>query len=287
MTVVRHDARGLGLSDRDVEALDPEARARDLEAVAAKLGFERFALAGIQGGGNLAAYFAATRPERVTKLALVNWSPYFADEAWEGRRGSLGMLLYADWDLLVENVGPTSFGYNSPYAAGYGRLIKASITQQMAQRYGGQFLEESIEPLLPSIQAESLVVFSTQNQYAAQRGAQAAAAAIADCAFALFEGGIADHIVELVTAVRDFLQPAMPAVAPVSPATSIRLTARELEILALLAQGLSNRQMAELLVLSPRTVERHLENLYRKIGTHNRAETTAYAFTNGLAGAST
>jgi DNA-binding NarL/FixJ family response regulator len=39
--------------------------------------------------------------------------------------------------------------------------------------------------------------------------------------------------------------------------------------------------------LSPRTVERHLENFYRKIGTHNRAEATAYAFTNGLAGAST
>ena len=70
---------------------------------------------------------------------------------------------------------------------------------------------------------------------------------------------------------------------PSSALEAARLTVREVEILSLLAKGLSNRQIAERLVLSPRTVERHLENLYRKIGTHNRAEATAYAFTNGLA----
>ncbi len=50
----------------------------------------------------------------------------------------------------------------------------------------------------------------------------------------------------------------------------------------LVARGLSNREMAEHLVLSPRTIERHLENLYRKTGARNRAEATAFAFTHGF-----
>ena len=55
------------------------------------------------------------------------------------------------------------------------------------------------------------------------------------------------------------------------------LSAREAEILALVAAGRSNRQIAAELVLSVHTVERHVANLYRKIGAHNRAEATAFA----------
>jgi DNA-binding CsgD family transcriptional regulator len=55
------------------------------------------------------------------------------------------------------------------------------------------------------------------------------------------------------------------------------LTERELEVLRLIAIGLSNRQVAEELFLSSRTVERHVANIYRKIDVHNRAEATAYA----------
>jgi DNA-binding CsgD family transcriptional regulator len=55
------------------------------------------------------------------------------------------------------------------------------------------------------------------------------------------------------------------------------LTDRELEILRLIANGRSNRQVAEDLFLSARTVERHVANIYRKIDVHNRAEATAYA----------
>ena len=50
------------------------------------------------------------------------------------------------------------------------------------------------------------------------------------------------------------------------------LTAREAEVLALLAAGRTNKEIAAELVLSPATVERHVTNLYRKIGTHRRAE---------------
>jgi DNA-binding CsgD family transcriptional regulator len=54
------------------------------------------------------------------------------------------------------------------------------------------------------------------------------------------------------------------------------LTAREAEIMRLLAGGRTNREIATHLVLSVHTVERHVANAYRKIGAHNRAEATAF-----------
>ncbi|CAA9569352.1 MAG: hypothetical protein AVDCRST_MAG88-2191 [uncultured Thermomicrobiales bacterium] len=60
------------------------------------------------------------------------------------------------------------------------------------------------------------------------------------------------------------------------------LSAREAEVLRLIAAGLGNPEIADALSLSVRTVERHVENLYRKIDVHGRAEATAYAFHRGL-----
>ena len=55
------------------------------------------------------------------------------------------------------------------------------------------------------------------------------------------------------------------------------LTEREVEVVRLIAQGKTNRDIAEELVLSQRTVQRHIANLYRKINVHNRVEATAFA----------
>ena len=55
------------------------------------------------------------------------------------------------------------------------------------------------------------------------------------------------------------------------------LTAREVEVLALLARGRSNKEIGEHLVLSSRTVERHVANVYAKIGAQGRADATAFA----------
>ncbi len=62
---------------------------------------------------------------------------------------------------------------------------------------------------------------------------------------------------------------------PISP--SGRLTAREAEILWLIAAGKRNQEIADALDVSVRTVERHITNLYRKIDTRSRADATAFA----------
>ena len=60
------------------------------------------------------------------------------------------------------------------------------------------------------------------------------------------------------------------------------LTRREAEVLQLVARGKSNREIAGLLVLSERTVERHISNIYLKINVGSRAQATVYAMTNHL-----
>lgn len=72
-------------------------------------------------------------------------------------------------------------------------------------------------------------------------------------------------------------------VVPPGGALPDGLSGREAEVLRLIAAGLSNREMASALYLSRRTVERHIENLYRKIGAHNKADATAYALRHQLA----
>jgi DNA-binding CsgD family transcriptional regulator/tetratricopeptide (TPR) repeat protein len=63
------------------------------------------------------------------------------------------------------------------------------------------------------------------------------------------------------------------------------LTLREAEILSLIAAGRSNQEIADTLVLSVRTVERHITNLYAKIGARNRADAAMYALRHELGAA--
>lgn len=60
------------------------------------------------------------------------------------------------------------------------------------------------------------------------------------------------------------------------------LTPRERQIMKLIAEGYSNREMADYLTVSHKTVEKHRSNLMRKLGLHNAPAVTAYAIQNGL-----
>jgi DNA-binding NarL/FixJ family response regulator len=61
------------------------------------------------------------------------------------------------------------------------------------------------------------------------------------------------------------------------------LTHQEVEVLRLIAGGKSNREIADALVLTVRTIERHITNIYGKIDDRGRADATAFAIANGLA----
>jgi two-component system response regulator NreC len=61
-----------------------------------------------------------------------------------------------------------------------------------------------------------------------------------------------------------------------------RITAREEEVLTLIAEGLTNQEIADRLVLSAKTVDRHRENIMRKLKLHRRVDLVKYAIEKGL-----
>src|SRR5918996_5423705 len=60
------------------------------------------------------------------------------------------------------------------------------------------------------------------------------------------------------------------------------LSEREVEVLRLVAQGLSNREIARRLYVSPRTAEHHVQHIYAKIGASSRASAALFAMQHGL-----
>ncbi|MEI2691629.1 MAG: response regulator transcription factor [Anaerolineae bacterium] len=78
--------------------------------------------------------------------------------------------------------------------------------------------------------------------------------------------------------VKDFLHRSETS----APETREELTSREQEVLTFIAEGNSNREIAEALVISVKTVDRHRENIMRKLQLHNRVELVKYAIEKGL-----
>ncbi len=69
---------------------------------------------------------------------------------------------------------------------------------------------------------------------------------------------------------------------PATPTHPAGLTAREVEVLRLVAQGLTDAQVAETLVVSPRTINAHLSSIYGKLGVTSRTAATRFAIEHHL-----
>jgi DNA-binding NarL/FixJ family response regulator len=82
-------------------------------------------------------------------------------------------------------------------------------------------------------------------------------------------------ISSMVIPLRNTKSPLLPLYA--------ELTAREIEVLRLLSTGLSNKRIAERLVLSPHTVNVHIHSIFSKLDVHSRSAATRYALDHRLA----
>ncbi len=104
-----------------------------------------------------------------------------------------------------------------------------------------------------------------------------ACAAVGDADAAGMERDIAREIFEMLGAAAD-----LGTLANADHPSTAGLSAREVQVLRLLATGATNRAIADRLVLSEKTVARHVSNIFGKLGVNNRAAATAYAFQHEL-----
>jgi DNA-binding CsgD family transcriptional regulator len=75
--------------------------------------------------------------------------------------------------------------------------------------------------------------------------------------------------------------PAAPEPVPIRPSAASPLTRREGQVAKLIAEGLTNRSIADALFISPSTVERHVANIFNKLGCHSRVQIAAWTLANG------
>lgn len=124
--------------------------------------------------------------------------------------------------------------------------------------------------------ARTLIERGTMYRLRGRRGDRARAATVLERAIAMCtELGLEPDAAR----ARALLEQA----GPVAPATlPAGLTPREAEVLHLLAGGRTNRQIADDLTISEKTVEQHLLNIYQKLGVDSRAKAVAFAFAHGL-----
>jgi DNA-binding CsgD family transcriptional regulator len=139
---------------------------------------------------------------------------------------------------------------------------------------------------LPLVRTPTLVVHRREDRAVPYHLGRQVAAAIAGATFVPLRGsahfpwhGDSDSVVR---ACREALAPAQASSPrPVEPESEL-LSVREREVLACVARGLSDREIAEQLVLSTHTVHRHVANIRRKLGRSSRTAAVAEAARLGL-----
>lgn len=281
--LVDYDCRGAGLSDRNVSDYSLEAWVRDVEAVVDALGEDRVTLFAPDSlAVPTAIAFATRRPERVSHLVL--WQAHTGIKHLIGDPAFATVLelIEKDWGLFCE-VLVQFMGWSDPETAHRSAaMMKELHTPQGIRAAMNAAQDIDVSDLLLQVHSPTLVLHRRAGRQPLSDSMRVASA-IPNARLVSIDGTAfswaLEHPDSVLQAIDEFVCWSRP---PERRPASTSLSPRELEILRLLAQGRSSREMGTELVLTVRTVERHISNIYRKIDAHNRAQATAFAHEHGL-----
>jgi pimeloyl-ACP methyl ester carboxylesterase/DNA-binding CsgD family transcriptional regulator len=288
-TVVRYDRPGTGLSDRDDAApeLTVEAEARTIEAIADELGLAELSLLGISWGGCPAVAFAARHPARVRSLVLAGAYAHGEAIAPAPLRAAMVDTVRAHWGagsrLLADVWLPRADAHTRERFA---RLQRAAATPEVAAAMLEAVYRADVRELLPQVRAPALVVHRRGDRAMPFAQGRELAARLPDARLVALDGDahppwLGDSAAVL-GAVNAFLDARDPRRATRASDESAPLSTREAEVLRLVAEGLSDAEIAGRLIVSPHTVHRHVANIRAKLGQPSRAAAAAHAARRGL-----
>jgi pimeloyl-ACP methyl ester carboxylesterase len=285
-TLVRYDQLGVGLSDRLVheEDLTLERGVALLEALVDQLGLERMTLLGASGGGAAAITLAARRPERVERLLLYGTYADGSEITTAQVQDAIVGAVRAHWGLGSRVLADIFLGDAEPAARErFARFQREAATAETAAALLERIYRLDVRAELARVRAPTLVVHRRHDRAIPYRLGRELAAAVPDATLVPLAGSAHfpwfDDADSVVRALRGGLDPPQP-VAPEGGA--VLFSRREREVLALVAQGLSDQEIAEQLVLSRHTVHRHVANIRRKLGRGTRTAAVAEAARLGL-----
>ncbi|PWN04056.1 helix-turn-helix transcriptional regulator [Nocardioides silvaticus] len=279
-TVVRYDERGFGLSDWSSDDLSLERRLADLETLVEAAGLSRFSVLGMSGGAPVALAYAHRHPERVNRLVLYGAMAAGGPTAEESEEETAFLaMIRAGWarpDPLFRRVFTNMFipDATEQQMQWMDELQRTSTNADIAVCSREARHRTDVTRLLPEIAVPTLVLHADDDRVVPESGVQLAAS-IPDARLVMLRSR--NHILlsdepawdVFRREVADFLEPERVAV-PID-----HLSGREREILLLAAEGLDNTAIADRLTLSVRTVERHFQNVYLKLGLSGRTARAA------------
>jgi pimeloyl-ACP methyl ester carboxylesterase/DNA-binding CsgD family transcriptional regulator len=293
--LVRYDERGCGMSDWEVADLSNERRLEDLEAVvAAAAPPEPFVLLGISQGAAPCLEFAARHPGRVSHLVL--YGAYA--RGWSERGDPDGARQFqAIADLARFGWGKDNPAFRQVFTS---RFIPGATREQMD--WFNELCRRTASPRMAAdlmlargtinavsqlerIRTPTLVVHARGDEAIPVGEGRLIASRIAGAQFVELDSR--NHILledepawaRFRTVVLGFLERMAPAG---DDAAFASLTPREMEILGLLTEGLTNAGIASRLSLSEKTVRNQVSRVFDKLGVSTRAQAIVFARDRGF-----
>jgi pimeloyl-ACP methyl ester carboxylesterase len=245
------------------------------------VGMSRFDVLGWSMGAQVAAQWGGDRPETVARLVLYGgWATGAAIGDEDSRRHILG-LLATHWglgsDLLTDLFAADADAGTRQALTRYQRAASSAETAVALLRLA---YDMDVRPALPRIQAPTLVLARREDRAAPVGQSRLLADEIPGAELVELEGrshlpAIGD-VEAVVGEVRRFL--GLPRLRRAVPTG---LTARQTEVAALVAEGLTHRQLAERLGITERSAESHVERIRLRLGFRSRAQVAAWYVATG------
>jgi len=296
-TLIRYDPRGSGLSDRNVDDLSLEAWVRDLETVVDAVGLRRFPLMGLCQGGAVAVAFAVRHPERVSRLVL--YDSYLSgaytegiDQRIEKQARTLSEMIELGWgqetgafrevfaNLLMPDASKEQLRW-------IGELQRRTASAKTARSLWDAFNTFDIRTEAAKLKVPTLVFHVKGDAMVPFEAGRRLAAAIPGARFIPLEGK--NHILlanekawqTFRTELRKFL--IADESADIVPQHELEaLSPREREVLDLIAQGLTNFEIAQKTGIAEKTVRNHITTIFSKLGVEHRSQAIVMARKAGL-----
>ena len=267
-TVVRYDRWGTGMSERARSDFSLERDVEVLADVVDHLKLRRCALLGPSHGGPLAVAYTHREPARVSHLVLygARASALTSGETW----AALRELILANWPVAARSIAAVATRGSDPADVdAFADLLQLAASAETTVALQDAAIHDDLGDVLGRIAVPTLVLHRRHDALVSPDDAIALAARIPGARLELVEGEAHVHSTGDAAALAERIC-AFTAGGHRTPAA--QLSRREAEVLDLVADGHTNAEVAARLVLSVRTVERHLLNAYTKLGVRGRTE---------------